>query len=166
MLTTVLRFVYRLASGAWLGVIIGVALLTAPIVFTQLPVQTAGSVMGKVFGGYYLVGTALSLLGIGALVWLCQRTGWDLWRGLCAGLLVVPLLFCLYTRFAVMPELLQVRADVWTAVEAQGEEPPALRKRLDQLHHRSVMLNQIMLLAALLLLGLEAVRESRRERGV
>ena len=49
-------FIYLLAIVCWLGGMVFFALLTAPAVFTTLPITEAGKVMAVFFPRYYLMG--------------------------------------------------------------------------------------------------------------
>jgi len=157
----ILRFIYRLSLGTWLGAIVLVSFVVAPTVFRNLPRQTAGEVMGKVFGGYYSLGIGLGLLALIALVLLTLRSGWSRPVIISVCLLVVMLASAGHVRYRIMPELMDVRAQVWAA--ADGADVSALRGRLDRLHHQSVRLNGAMLLIGIGLTFLAARRENQLE---
>ena len=158
-----LRFIYRFATAVWLGTIVATSLMVAPIVFNSLPRQTAANVMTQVFSAYYGMGLGLGLVALVALGLLASRSGWSWERWAATGLLILMVTLAGYTRLVTVPELVQVRGEMWAA-EATGSIEPALRERFDTLHHRSVTFNVGMLLAGTVLVLVEAVRTGRLEK--
>jgi len=160
----ILRFIYRLSLGTWVGTIVLISFVVAPTVFRNLPRQTAGEVMGKVFAGYYSLGIGLGGVALIALVLLALRCGWSKSVVISAALLVVMLASAGHVRYRLMPELLEVRAQIWSA--ADGVDVVSLRSRLDSLHHQSVRLNGAMLLIGIGLTFMAARRENQLEETV
>lgn len=159
-MTLLLRWIYRLAVGAWVGSVITVSFLVAPRVFGTLPREAAGDLMGRVFGGYYWLGIALGVMALAAGITLARRTGWTWERWAALALLVAMVGAAGYTRLIVMPDLMEARAAMQRA--AEGEAAPH-RARLDALHHLSVLLNGGLLVGGIGVMLLEAAREQRRE---
>lgn len=158
-----LRFVFRLALGTWVGAIVAVSFLVAPTAFRLLPRESAGSVMGAVFGGYYLMGVVLGLVALAAVVALAARSRWDAGRWAAVLLLAGMIAAAAHNRWNVAPRIIDARGQLWQAQSGGADGTGALRERLDQLHHVSVMLNGAMLLMGVALIGLEARRENRLE---
>lgn len=157
-----MAFVYRFGVAAWLGTVVGVSLLVAPIVFRSLPRQTAGEVMGKVFGAYYLLGMGLGAAALAAVVMLSLRTRWHWDRLLAVGMLVAMIGTAGYARFALAPQIVELRTSLYAAREAGGETAP-IQEALDQVHHRSVLLNGVVLLGGGIILTLVGALRERRD---
>jgi putative copper export protein len=164
-MNVILRFVYQLSLGAWVGAIILVSFVVAPTVFRNLPRQEAGSVMSMVFGSYYSLCIGLGLVALVAVVLLALRGGWPRHLLVSAALVLVMLAAAGHVRYSIMPELMMVRSQVWAAeaADADGAEGVALRGRMDKLHDQSVQLNGAMLLIGIGLVFVAARREQQME---
>lgn len=149
--------------GAWLGTIVAVSFLVAPMVFRNLPRETAGQVMGRIFSAYYVLGIMCGMVALAAMVVLSVRLRWN-WERLVAVLLLTTMVSAAgYARLILTPGIFEVRAHVYAAELAEAPEAPALRDQLDALHDRSVRLNAAVLLGCVLLLLIGAVREQQAD---
>ncbi|MDH4230114.1 MAG: DUF4149 domain-containing protein [Nitrospirota bacterium] len=160
-----LNFVHRLAAGGWVGVMLGVSLLVPPVVFGNLPRREAGEVMGRIFSAYYLLGIALGILALLALVLLALRTGWGRERVAAAVMLAVMLGASGYLRMGLVPQVFAARDRMYTLEDAAAPEGVAARARMGRLHALSEGINGTVLLCGIGVLLLGAIRESRLERG-
>lgn len=160
-MTLFLRWLYRLAVGAWVGTVVGVSLLVPPFVFRMLPREQAGDVMGTVFGYYYWLGIGLGLVALVAGVSLGRRVGWGWERGAALALLVAMVGAAGYVRLVVSPDIMAARELIYGAPDAESAAPH--RATLDTLHHRSVLLNGAILLGGALVMLLDSLREHRAE---
>jgi Domain of unknown function (DUF4149) len=159
--TVFLRWLYRLAVGAWVGTVLGVSLLVPPFVFRMLPRQQAGEVMGTIFGWYYWLGIGLGLIALVAGASLARRVGWAWERVAALALLVAMVGAAGYVRLVVSPDIMAARELVYGAPDADSAAPH--RAALDALHHRAVLVNGAVLLGGVLVMLLDALREERAE---
>jgi len=136
--------------------------LVAPTMFHMLPRQTAGQVMGTIFGHYYLMGMVLGLIALAATVLLGMRGGWHRSRWLTVVLLVAMVAAAGHSRYAIAPQIIEVRGQMWQAPEG-SDDAGKLHAQMDRLHHLAVALNGAMLLMGLVLIGLDARREKQHD---
>jgi Domain of unknown function (DUF4149) len=159
-----LRWLYRLAVGAWVGTVLGVSLLVPPFVFRMLPRQQAGEIMGTIFGWYYWLGIALGAVALFAGVALARRVGWS-WERVAAAVLLVAMVGAAgYVRLIVSPDIMAARELVYGAPDEAAAAPH--QATLDTLHRRAVMLNGAILLGGVLVMLLDTLREHRSEEHV
>ncbi|MDH5526407.1 MAG: DUF4149 domain-containing protein [Nitrospirota bacterium] len=155
----ILLFVHRLGIGGWVGAMLAISVLVPPIVFTTLPRRSAGEVMGSIFSAYYLLGIALGVLALVALVLLAWRTGWGRERLAAAVILGVMLAVTGLMKLSVVPAVFEARGLMYQAEDAGRAEAPALRAEMGRLHAMSVRLNGAVLLAGVFVIFLGAMRE-------
>lgn len=150
-MTWVVRWLYVVALGTWLGSIVCVSLVLAPRLFGALPSPEAGRIMGLIFPTYYTVGCACgAVLVIGAVVLWARGPGGGLWLA-AAGVATIALAAALYAGLVVQPAASALRP----ALHAP-ESPPAVRLEFEALHQRAVQLNIVTLVATLVLTALLA----------
>ncbi len=134
-------FVYLLALGCWLGAMVFFSFITAPILFTRLPVAEAGKVVAGIFPRYYALGSILGAIALALAVYFAaarDARGW--WSG-AAIALAIALTLTLYAGFVVRPQIDAIRS------VAEAEHPdPAQKAEFDRLHRLSVVLNGAMML--------------------
>ena len=134
------RFLYLLALGLWIGEIVVFSFVVAPAVFRTLGPTGGGDVIAAIFSGYYGLGLVLRRAS--------SRAGW--WT---AAVVVVALGLAatLWAGTVLHPRARQLRA----AMHAAGEDSPAAAE-FRRLHDRAVALNGAALVAGLVGLGLSA----------
>ncbi len=140
-------FLYLLALGCWLGAIVFFSFITAPIVFTRLPIAEAGKVVAGIFPRYYALGYAMGIVALAFAVYFAARRGPRLWWGGAAAALAIALVLTLYAGGVVRP-----RVDAIRGVAEAANPDPARKAEFDRLHHLSVILN-----GAVMLLNLAAL---------
>jgi Domain of unknown function (DUF4149) len=141
-------FVYLLALVCWLGGMIFFALLTAPVVFSTLPITEAGKVMATLFPRYYLLGYIAGAIACVLAIYFTAAHGARLWWGLTALALVIALALTFYAGLIVRPQV--------DAIRTVNEEPnpdPARKAEFDRLHQLSVSLNGVVIVLNLLALA-------------
>lgn len=141
-------FVYLLCLVCWLGGMIFFSVLTAPVLFTRLPIADGGKVVSAIFPRYYLLGYISGTLGLVLAIYMGVMWAPRLWWSLAAVALAVALGLTVYAGAVVRPKVDAIR----TVVEQTNPEP-ARRAEFDRLHHLSVVLNgavMVLNLAALL----------------
>jgi uncharacterized membrane protein len=146
----VVRFLYLLALGVWVGEIVCFSFIVAPAVFAVLGPARAGEVVAAIFPRYYALGAiaATSALVCGLVLRRPGSSGWWTAALLCVAL---GLLANLWSWTVVHPQAQRRRAEL----EAAGAMPatdPAFRR----MHGTAVALNGAALLAGVLGLGLSA----------
>lgn len=144
-----------------MGTVIGVSLLVPYFVFTMLPREQAGQVMGTIFGWYYWLGIGFGVVALAAGAALARRAGWSWERVVALVLLAAMVGAAGYVRLIVSPDIMAERAQIYAAPDVDAAAPH--RAALDAMHHRSVMLNGAILLGGAVVMLLEALREHRAE---
>ena len=145
------RFLYLLALGLWIGEIAAFSFLVAPAVFRTLGPTGAGDVVAAIFPGYYALGTvtAATAFGLGLVLRsTSSRPGW--WAGAVAAV-ALGLAATLWAGTVVHPRARRLRA----AMQAAGDGSPAAAE-FRRLHGRAVALNGAALVAGIVGLGLSA----------
>lgn len=141
-------FLYLLAVVIWLGGMIFFALLTAPTIFTTLPITEAGKVMATLFPRYYLLGYIAGAIACLLAIYFTAALGPRLWWGFAAAALVIALGLTLYAGVIIRPQV--------DAIRTVNEEPnpdPVRKAEFDRLHHLSVSLNGVVIVLNLLALA-------------
>ncbi|HJQ83755.1 MAG TPA: DUF4149 domain-containing protein [Candidatus Binatia bacterium] len=147
----VVRFVFLLAVGLWVGEIVFFSFVVAPAVFGVLDSARAGAVVGAVFPRYYALGTAAGTVAVVAAVVIARqaaRSGW--WTGVVVALLV-GLAVTVGAGLVVHPRAQRLRVALQSAGKAPAEDPGFRRA-----HQLAVGLNAAALVAVLTGLGLAA----------
>jgi hypothetical protein len=145
-------FVALVSAGAWLGGMLTLGALVAPVVFRMVPAPTSGDAMSVVFLRFdrlaVLLGCAL-LLAEAALA-RTAPTGRPLFDRLRLGATLAALGMALLTALVVAPGIADLHAH--GAVRGLGEGGLAL----DRLHDQARGLGQAQALLLLLVIGLHA----------
>lgn len=152
MLPWLVVFLYVLALGVWTGELVFFSFAVAPQLFSALPVEQAGAVVGMVFPAYYAIGhvCGVVLVCCAALLRRWSRPGGVLWL-LAAVVAGAALVASLYAGLAVQPAASALRPQLHRA-----DTPAAVQAEFDALHRQAVQLNGVVLLAVLGLTGLLA----------
>lgn len=155
-MTRLFESLYAIAVAVWVGGMLAVGYLAAPVLFSQLTDRTlAGQLAGAMFSVMALVG-----LGCGCylLFFMLARKGW---RALLSGifwLVVTILALTAAGHFGIQPILAQIKAD---ALPRQVMES-ALRDRFATWHGVSSV---VYLMQSLLGLVLVVIQEKGKLRG-
>jgi MFS family permease len=132
-------FIYLLAIVSWLGGMVFFALLTAPVVFTTLPITEAGKVMAILFPRYYLLGYIAGAIAFLLAIYFTAH-GPHLWWGFTTIALIVALGITLYAGVIIRPQVDAIRT-----VNEQPNPDPARKAEFDRLHRLSVTLNGVVI---------------------
>ena len=146
-----LRFLYLLALGLWVGEVVCFSFVVAPAVFGVLGAARAGEVVGAIFPRYYALGTAAGAVALGCGIVLGRRATAAGWWTAAVVALALGLAATLWAGRVVHPRAQRLRV----ALQARGESPagdPAFRRA----HRAAVALNGVALLAGVVGLGLSA----------
>jgi hypothetical protein len=134
----VLRTLYLLALGLWVGAAVFFSAVVLPLLFTSMEPARAGEIAALVFPYYFRFGAALGALLLGTAIVIALRDR-GVWRGV--ALAAAVMFGCqAYAAFVLHPEMAAIR-------EIESERP-----RFDALHHRSVRLNGVVLIGGLALM--------------
>ena len=148
----VVRFIFLLAVGVWVGEIVFFSFLAAPAIFTVLEPARAGDVVSAIFPRYYAVGTVAAATAVACALVLgrhAARSG--RWTAVVV-CLMLGLGATVWAATVVHPRAQRLRA----SLQARGEAP-ADSADFRQAHRLAVLLNATALLAGLAGLGMAAV---------
>jgi len=151
------KWLYLLALGVWLGAIVFFSFVGAPAVFRAFPEgerALAGRVIGGIFPGYYRLGYGCGavLVVTSVALWVVSRESSLTW-GASALLAAIMLSASLYAGMAIQPRASELRPRLHEpeiAAEAKDE--------FDRLHRLAVQLNVVSLVGALAMTALAATK--------
>ena len=148
---SVVRFLYLLALGVWIGEVAFFSFVVAPSVFGVLPSSDAGRVVGAIFPRYYLLGTVVGTLALVCALVLGRQAVLTRWWTTAAVAIAIGLAATVYAGMVVHPHAQRVRA----AAEARGEAPASV-DAFRRAHGLAMILNSLALLGGLVGLGASA----------
>ena len=129
-------FIYLLCIVCWLGGMVFFSIITAPVIFTRLPLAEAGKVVAGIFPRYYTMGYVAGGLGLVLGIYLAATRAARIWWVAAAFAIAAALAITLYAGIIIRPQVDSIRT-----VAEQANPDPAQRAEFDRLHHRSVLLN-------------------------
>ena len=147
----VVRFLYLLGLGIWIGEIAFFSFVVAPEVFGVLGPERAGPVVGAIFPRYYALGGAAATLALGCSLVLGRRATTPGWWSAATLSIVVGLAATLWAATVVHPRAQRLRVTLQDAGQA-----PATNPDFQRAHRTAVVLNATALLAAVAGLGVSA----------
>ncbi len=130
--------------------------ITAPILFSRLPVAEAGKVVSGIFPLYYLAGYVTGIISVISAIYLAISRAAHGWWSVAAGLLTLALALTFYAGLVVRPKIDRVR----TVVE-EANPDSARRAQFDALHRLSVQLNGAVMVLDILALASTAAALTR-----
>ncbi len=146
------KALFQLALGLWVGAIVFVSFIVAPVVFRTVPNETAGTIMGQIFPLYYALTVAVGVVALGSALLILRRAGASVaWKSVVV-MLIVMLAATTYAGAVVNP-----RARVLRPALHREPVDPKIRTEFDTLHHRAVQLNGLVLLLGLATIVVSAV---------
>ena len=148
---SVVRFLYLLALGVWIGEVAFFSFVVAPSVFGVLPSSEAGRVVGAIFPRYYLLGAGLATIALACALVLGRQASVARWWTVAALAIAIGLASTAYAGTVVHPQAQRVRA----AAEARGEAPASVAE-FRRAHGLAMILNAVALLAGLVGLGVSS----------
>jgi hypothetical protein len=149
--TALAKVTFWLALGLWVGAVVFVSFVVAPAVFSTLPSETAGLVMGRIFPLYYVFTAVCGCVALAAALALWRRSRRArVWSAMVV-MLVVMLAATTYAGAVVSPRARELRPQLH-----QPTADPAVRVAFDALHRRAVQLNGVVLLLGLVTLATAA----------
>ncbi|MBF6559924.1 MAG: DUF4149 domain-containing protein [Candidatus Binataceae bacterium] len=150
-------FIYLLCIVCWLGGMVFFSILSAPIIFTVLPLAEAGKVVSGIFPRYYILGYVAGIISVIIALYFAVVRGQRLWWSCATLALAAALALTFYAGAVILP-----RADAIRAVVVEPNPDAARKAEFDRLHHLSVALNGgVMVLNLLALLASAAALAPR-----
>lgn len=149
-------FIYLLCIVSWLGGMIFFAILTAPVIFTTLPLSEAGKVMAALFPRYYLLGYIAGTIGFLLALYFTIAHPPRLWWGAASIALLIALGLTLYAGAVIRP-----RVDAIRTVNEEPNPDPVRKAEFDRLHHLSVSINGCVIVLNLIALASTAAALTR-----
>jgi uncharacterized membrane protein len=147
----VLRFLYLLALGVWVGQMAFFSFVAAPAIFGVLGPARAGDVVGVIFPRYYALGTGAAVTALVCGLGLVRRTATPGWWIAAVCSVALGLAATAWAATVVHPRAQRLRG----TLQAAGQTPSA-DPEFQHEHLVAVALNASALLAALVGLGLSA----------
>ena len=140
-------FFYLLALVCWLGGMIFFTAITAPILFSRLPVADAGKVVSAIFPLYYILGYVAGGIALILAIYFSTGSRGRGWWICSAVLLAAALGLIVYAGAVVRPKIESVRS-----APEETTTDPARKAQFDSLHRLSVQLNGAVMVIDLLAL--------------
>jgi uncharacterized membrane protein len=144
-------FLYLLALGIWIGGIFIFTFVVTPVIFRSFGRDMAGSIVGRLFPGYFfftLVAVALAL----ALLFFVRSAHTGSAFIISCGLAAVALVIALYTNVSLHPRMQKVKQEIVSFETVPSDYPSRLEFK--RLHVQSAVLNLLLLADGVALLAL------------
>jgi uncharacterized membrane protein len=146
-------FLYLLLLGIWTGGIFMFTVIVTPVIFKAFDRDLAGSIVGRLFPGYFffvLITVALAAMFL-FFAW-SARTGTAFRTSVV--LVVIALAIALYTNFSLQPRMQSVKQEIPSFENTPPGHP--LRLKFRKLHAESAVLNLILFADGVALVALAA----------
>jgi hypothetical protein len=145
------KVLFWLAMGCWVGGIVAVSFLVAPVVFEVVPRATAGTVMGALFPLYYKLAVVAGVIALASALALWRASaGSGAWKAIVV-MLAVMLAATTYAGAVVQPAAHALRPAL-----QRDDVTPDVRARFARLHGRAMQLNVLVLVLGLATVGVAA----------
>ena len=144
-------FLYLLLLGAWTGGMFMFTFVVTPVIFKSFDRDLAGSIVGRLFPGYFFFTLVIAALAAALLFFAWSARAGAAFRASLV-LVVVALLIALYTNFSLHPRMQSVNQEI-----ASFERIPpdhASRQAFRKLHIQGAILNLALLVDGVALLAL------------
>ena len=141
-----IKYIHLLTLIVWFGGMIFFSFIAAPSIFSILPKETAGDVVGDIFPKYFLIGYISSLLLLGTLLWL----GRGQLKTVIAPLSIIAVMTCItfYSGLIVGTKARSIKQQIRQTSEETKKED--LRKAFKKVHGVSMMLNVSVIILSLI----------------
>jgi hypothetical protein len=144
-------FLYLLLLGIWTGGIFMFTFIVTPVIFKSFDRDLAGSIVGRLFPGYFFF-----VLGAVALAAALLFFAWSARTGtafrISLALVVIALFLALYTNFSLHPRMQSIKQEIASFESISADHPS--RQRFRKLHIQSAMINLMLLGDGIALLAL------------
>lgn len=152
VIESVIQYAHALAVAVFVGKVVLLSFVVAPILAKQLGPEQFGSVVRRLFPAYYLLGMGAATLGLLSLIVIGFLHGLNTSLFVAGGVWLMILLAESYCRSPLTPQSNAMR-DQLKEQERQGSIDPMLQAAWTRLHQRSLYLNTLVLLGGLWLVG-------------
>jgi uncharacterized membrane protein len=143
-----LKFIHLMSIVVWLGMLIFFTFIAAPAIFRELPKETAGQVVGRIFPKYWLTGYVASVISLATLVAASfMGQAWPGWRLL---VLVVMAVISFYSGLVVGKKARSIKA----RIKQGSDDKEALGRDFKKVHALSAVLNLTVIALGLVLVWL------------
>jgi uncharacterized membrane protein len=144
-------FFYLLVLGIWTGGIFMFTFVVTPVIFKAFDRDLAGSIVGRLFPGYFFFVLAAVALAAALLFFAWSaRTGTAFRASLV--LVVIALFLALYTNFSLHPRMQSIKQEIASFESVPSDHP--FRQTFRKLHVQSAVLNLMLLVDGVALLAL------------
>ena len=144
------RFMMILTLSVWIGGIVFFSFVVAPAVFSSLPGQVAGQIVARSLRALHITGLTCGIIFLASTFLFQLRR----MKALRAAILLM-ILFTGFSQFVVTPQMEKIREAVGGSIQALPHQD-AGRAAFDRLHQISVILECLVLLAAIGAVGILA----------
>lgn len=149
-----MHVIYNLVLSLWIGGISIFTFIITPVIFRSFSRDMAGTIVGRLFPGYFWFNLILSVLALVIIVFAglsFAKSGYKL----SIVLIVLAVIINTYVTFKLHPDVRQVKQEMH-AVEKLADDSPE-RKRFGKLHAISASLNLLLLADGITLLIISTV---------
>ncbi len=144
-----IHVIYNLVLSLWIGGITIFTFIITPVIFRSFSRDMAGTIVGKLFPGYFWLNLILSIIALILILFAglsFVKSGYKI----SLALIVLALIINMYVTFKLHPDVKQVKQEMH-AVEKLADDSP-VRKRFGKLHAVSASLNLLLLADGITLL--------------
>jgi len=141
-----ITYIHLLTLVVWFGGMIFFSFIAAPSIFSILPKETAGDVVGDIFPKYFFIGYISSLLLLGTLLWL----GRGQLKVVIAPLSIIFVMTCLtfYSGLIIGNKARSIKQEIRQTFKETKKED--LRKAFKKIHGVSMMFNATVIILSLI----------------
>jgi len=137
-----MHVIYNLVLSLWIGGITIFTFIITPVIFKSFSRDMAGTIVGKLFPGYYWFNLILSIIALILILFAglsFAKSGYKF----SLVLIVLALIINIYVSFKLHPDARQVKKEIHS-FEEQADDS-LLRKRFGKLHAISASINLLLL---------------------
>ena len=149
-----MHVIYNLVLSLWIGGITIFTFIITPVLFRSFSRDMAGTIVGKLFPGYFWLNLILSVLALMLILFAglsFVKSGYRL----SLVLIVLALIINMYVTFKLHPDVRRVKQEIHSFEKLADDSP--VRKRFGKLHAISASLNLLLLADGISLLIISTV---------
>jgi putative copper export protein len=144
-------FLYLLSLGIWIGGIFIFTFVVTPVIFKSFDRDMAGSIVGRLFPGYFFFTLVAVALAAAAMIFVRSALTGPVFSLSC-GLAVIALVIALYTNFSLHPRMQKLKQEIRSFETISADHPS--RTKFRGLHAQSAVFNLVLLADGVALLAL------------
>jgi len=146
-------FLYLLLLGMWTGGIFMFTVIVTPVIFKAFDRDLAGSIVGRLFPGYFFF--ILSVVALAAaFLFFAWSTRTSAAFRLSLVIIVISLAIAVYTNFSLHPRMQSIKQEIPSLANTPPDHPS--RQKFRKLHAESAVLNLILFADGVVLVALAA----------